>query len=336
MVTPPQSPSALRAKVRAALQAGDGQKALSIGRAMVRAPRSTVEDCLNVAELCDRLFDLPGALVAMRQAVRRAPGNAQILVQLARQEFFAGQTELAVKSLDRARTLATTGQEWEAIGDLDAYMGQAELAGQSYTRAVEIEPGRVSANESLAKNLSYLGLRDKSEAQYDRVIATGKAQGVSYYERSALRTQTDTANHIDELRTRIEAVEKGAGVAPYLNYALAKELEDVGDNPSAFTTMERAARQRRQSINFDVAASIAEIDAIIDMFDSSFMSARAGGDPTSEPIFVMGLPRSGTTLTERVIASHSDVLAAASCKILRGRSATRRRRLPWKRGCSAM
>lgn len=142
---------------------------------------------------------------------------------------------------------------------------------------------------------------------FDEAIASGKARQVTYLDRSSLRKQTQNANHIDELKARAAEFEAGGGSPSYINYALAKEYEDLGRVSEAFAQVEKAAAQRRRGLNYSVAAETAEIDDVIAAFPADCFDKAEPGYPSDEPIFILGLPRSGSSLLERFIARHSDV-----------------------------
>ncbi len=94
-----------------------------------------------------------------------------------------------------------------------------------------------------------------------------------------------------------------------MRYALAKEYEDVGEYSRSWTHLEQGAKLRRRHLQYDIQRDLATVDWIIEAFPEA-PSAAAPGFPTREPIFIIGLPRSGTTLVERILGSHSSVSSA--------------------------
>jgi hypothetical protein len=94
-----------------------------------------------------------------------------------------------------------------------------------------------------------------------------------------------------------------------LRYALAKECEDLGEYAESFDMLQSAARLQRQNMRYDLATDLATVQWIIDAFPSR-ESAPAAQCSDEAPIFVLGLPRSGTTLVERILSSHSQLAAA--------------------------
>ncbi len=88
-------------------------------------------------------------------------------------------------------------------------------------------------------------------------------------------------------------------------FAYAKVLEDVGRCDEAFSTLERVNRLRRETIGYDETPMLQSFELLAQTFTSAFVEATSGcGDPSARPIFIVGMPRSGTTLVEALLASH--------------------------------
>jgi tetratricopeptide (TPR) repeat protein len=176
----------------------------------------------------------------------------------------------------------------------------------AYDAAVALAPGNAHFLYNRAAVRRFLGQLAEAELDYDRVIALKPGDFEAYRNRSDLRTQTAARNHIVELERLV------AGNLPHwraevqLRHALAKEYEDVGRYDESFEQLSRGASKRRQFMKYDVAADVATVDWIIE----AFPSGPAGPDPTAaadSPIFIVGLPRSGTTLVERILGNHSQM-----------------------------
>jgi hypothetical protein len=104
---------------------------------------------------------------------------------------------------------------------------------------------------------------------------------------------------------------------PYVHFALAKALDDIGDHARAFEQMVAGNALRRQEIDYDEARTQEVFALIADVFEAGiFDRFRGAGDPSSVPIFVLGMPRSGGTLIEQILASHPDVHGAGELNTL--------------------
>ena len=95
-----------------------------------------------------------------------------------------------------------------------------------------------------------------------------------------------------------------------LCYALAKEFEDLGEYRRSFDYLAEGSELRRQGMTYDPAGDLATIDAIISNFGPDQFERGIRGHVNAEPIFVIGMPRTGTTLVERILGSHSVVQPA--------------------------
>jgi hypothetical protein len=121
-----------------------------------------------------------------------------------------------------------------------------------------------------------------------------------------LRVQTPSENHLDELQAKVSGAGADVGARTYIGYALAKELDDVGRFDEAFDWFNVAAKARRSELTYDVADDERKLRRIAEVFPRGIsMNAR---DPESARyIFIAGLPRSGTTLVERILSGLAHV-----------------------------
>ena len=145
-----------------------------------------------------------------------------------------------------------------------------------------------------------------AEETLEHVICLSPFHGAAHLMRSDLRIQTETTNHISELQTALR--QQGGKVENKiaLHFALAKELEDLSRFDEAFGALEIGCRLQRQRMHYDVSQDIDVIDRIIQVHTQTVVEG-ASGFLTEEPIFVVGLPRSGTTLVAQILGSHSSI-----------------------------
>jgi tetratricopeptide (TPR) repeat protein len=179
----------------------------------------------------------------------------------------------------------------------------------AFDRAVALAPGNAHFIFNRATVYRFLGRLEEAEADYDRVIALKGTDYEAYQNRSELRTQAADRNHIAELEAVI-----AKGIADWtgyvqIQYALAKENEDLGRYEASFEHLRQGAARRREHMRYDVATDVATVDWIIDAFPAAVPAAPSTRS-VDAPIFILGLPRSGTTLVDRILGSHSAVYSA--------------------------
>lgn len=292
------------------MQARNPGQALVHARALAEHPRAATKDLMDVAGLAENLLDNQTALEALRIAHHRAPRDIATHLRLAEFEHFCGHTTEAFAQLDLVLKKCRSVRDLMQVGATYGRFGESARAYEVFSQAALKDPGNPAVKENCAIGLAFLGRIEEAERIYDDLIAKGAPSGVTYLNRSGLRRQTEEANHIDQLRDTIAKMPGREPFAPYLFHALAKEYEDLGQFEQSFECLAKASAQRRRSINYSVDAEIRTLERIAEIFDESYFEGRAEGCPSAEPIFIVGMPRTGSTLAERFIANHSQVVAA--------------------------
>lgn len=150
-----------------------------------------------------------------------------------------------------------------------------------------------------------------AEADLDRMLTLVPQAGSAYYLRATLRKQTAASNHVYALERQLAAGFQRTSDEAATLYALAKELEDLGQHERAFAALGAGARKQRDGMrHYDVAAECASLQAIQDAYHAQVMAAATTGHDESGAIFIVGMPRSGTTLVERILVQSGKVVSA--------------------------
>jgi tetratricopeptide (TPR) repeat protein len=192
------------------------------------------------------------------------------------------------------------------LGEHYTHCGRPADAARCYRRAVDLAGNEPRYLYNLAAALIALGDTGEAEALLDRVVALDPADHDAWQNRSTLRRQTPQANHVAGLRAALAGAVGGPGEVAVC-YALAKELEDLGEEAESFAYLKRGADTRRRRLSYRVEADVAAMAEIRRVFSAGRFEGGVGGCEEAGPIFVLGLPRSGTTLVDRILSSHSDV-----------------------------
>jgi tetratricopeptide (TPR) repeat protein len=269
------------------------------------------EGWVAAAEFFLRVTNPQRALELARRALSIDPGNTDWLMLQARCLTECGQAqETRVVLSEILNKPALTPHQHNEIGMLLAQLDQHELAQTHYQRAVSAEPDEIEFLFNLATSQRFLGQVAAAEQTLDRILAIDPRDHEAAAMRSSLRKQSAQNNHVDQLKKTLARGDLSAVGKVSFCYALAKELEDLEAYSESFTYLERGATTRRAVMKYDVATDVEIIEQIIRVFDQTFFSEAECGHVSEEPIFIIGLPRSGTTLLERILGSHSQVYAA--------------------------
>lgn len=196
------------------------------------------------------------------------------------------------------------------IGLVAAALGRHDLARAALERALQLRPDDPQLQFNLATALRNCGELEGAEALYDSVILCRPDHWEAYMNRANLRRQTLERNHIPELKAAIGRVGSDWQGAMMLHYALGKEREDLGDHDEAFAAYDTGAKLRRRQMQYAVAADLDVLSRIGQVFNEEWLRRQPLGCENAAPIFIVGLPRAGSTLLERMIGTHPDVFAA--------------------------
>jgi tetratricopeptide (TPR) repeat protein len=248
------------------------------------------------------------ALAFAQQAAAGKTRCAPIHGLLATILLALGRPRDAAQVVERAIALAPGGGDaYDGLANVSMRLGRHEQANALYRRATEVAPSDPKFWYNLASSDRGLGRLAEAEAACDRAIALDPAHYPSYLLRSELRVQTGEANHVDALRRALADAPADSPAPMFLGYALAKELDDLGEYDQAFRWYAAAATARRVRLSYDVAVDVAKLRRIEEAFAKPRPAMEPRGDGPAEFIFIVGLPRSGTTLLERLMTGLAGV-----------------------------
>ena len=248
------------------------------------------------------------AIVCADRAVGLLPKDPLAHVLRAKSRFAHGESRPALEAAEAAAAMVDNDPATlDALGAIFGLLGRHQRAKEFFVRAVAIRPNVQQYLFNLAATERMTGALDEAEAHCDAAIARDHNYALAHYLRADLRIQTKNRNHIAELEARL----RDPGLAPpdqiLLRFALGKEYEDLGIHARAFDHIDAGCRLQHRTVPHDHAAGIAEIDRIIRNHNSSWLTAAPSGHAGAAAVFVAGLPRTGTTLVERIIASHPGI-----------------------------
>lgn len=220
---------------------------------------------------------------------------ASILVQL-------GRIADAEAIVSLAASLETgVSDAYDGLAFVSMILGRHEQANSLYRRAAELSPHTPRFWYNLACSERSLGRLAEAEAACDRAIAIDASQYPSYLLRSELRVQVPGGNHVNQLEAQLKRPGLDERATFFLGFALAKELDDLKRYDEAFKWFSAAARARRSRLQYDIAIDEKKLRRIAETYPVDASHSDSHLINTSRYVFIVGLPRSGTTLVERIL-----------------------------------
>ena len=248
---------------------------------------------------------LDAAIVCANRAVELTPSDPIAHILRAKCLFLSGEARPALQAAEAASKVAGgTPEALDAVGAIFGLLGQHGRAKGFFQRAVAARSDVPQYLFNLAATERMTGALSDAEAHCDAAIALDRHYGLAHYLRADLRTQTADRNHISEMEALVGESKLTPASEVMLRFALGKECEDLEMHDRAFDHVDAGCRLQHGLLRQDRVAEIAEIDHIIKTHTRSWLNTAPPGWPAKAPVFVCGLPRTGTTLVERIIASH--------------------------------
>ena len=257
------------------------------------------------------LYDMRGmrreALITMKQALSLCPRDAAYHNTMASILGNAGDFDAAIGALNRACELQPGfAIAWYNLGIMLTRYVRYDGAIVAFRRAVEIEPGHAAARTHLAHTLRNRGHVTEAATEYRHVIRDQPWAGVAWQGLADLKNLPLSEADIEDMRDALAATQASMDDQVATGFALAKALEDNGRFADSLAALQQAKALSRKQQTWNAT----EFSATVSELLTAFTPPPAGATVQElgrEVIFIVGLPRSGSTLVEQILASHSQV-----------------------------
>ncbi len=242
------------------------------------------EALFKLANAYAEIGELDKSIEHYTRVLRHAPNSANVLVNLGNALFERGRLKTAAHTFQRAISIEPKDPfTYIDLGNVEESLGRISSAEQSFRGAIVHDPANGPAHQALAR-IKKFKPGDPDLLALERLHADPKLRG--------------------DNRTSI-------------CFALAKAYDDVGDADRAFQVLSEANKRVRDGMSYDIEEHRQLYAAIAGAFDADTIERLSGvGDPSSRPIFVLGMPRSGTTLVEQILSAHPHVHGAGELTVL--------------------
>lgn len=297
--------AALSIAGRVVLERGDfaGARRLAAVRMAEASGQAEGHFLLGIADAeAGRIGD---AIREIERAIAIAP-HGEYRAQLARLYTLVrrdGDAAATLAAAEAAPPVDALGRD--TMGCVYARLGDHDAALPHFVVAVDLAPGNDRFRYNHAATLSFLGRTEEAEAALELILGRAPNDARAHHLLAGLRKQTVAHNHVERLRVAHQASPAGRDRL-LTGYALAKELEDIDRADEALAQLVAINRAHRSTLDYDIAQDIAIFDAV----EASWpVVSRAPADDgaTDAPILIIGMPRTGTTLVDRILASHPGI-----------------------------
>ncbi|HCR86248.1 MAG TPA: hypothetical protein DIV86_06180 [Alphaproteobacteria bacterium] len=273
-----------------------------------------------LGEIYRRMGKFKESIAQTKHAIKITPKDAESFYNLGVALVDSKKYQEAVRAYSKALELNPNhGLAANNLGSALEKLGDEKAAVKAYSRAIAINPKHAEAQNNLGAIFSARGELEKAKEHFNAAIEANNNFVHSHFNLSTLKKYKEGDPHIAAL----EAINKHSASLPSetrmrFAFAIAKAKEDIKEYDEAFKAYELGNKLKRATFSFDVNRTKEEVNNVIKLFNKPFLKEKTSegikGYDNDTPIFIVGMPRSGTTLIEQIISSHNDVFGAGELK----------------------
>lgn len=272
-------------------------------------------DALRFLALCliDKGNSMSDAEALLRRAIQIAPDFTQGLHALGSVLVEQNKRQDAIGIYQQLHKLdAKDEKALMGLASSNAYVGDCDAAIEAYEKCLALKHHAPGVHMSYAHMLKTVGESEKAIKHYRTAIEQKPDLGESYWSLANLKMFNFTADEITEMEQQVNAEGLSKDAKVHLHFSLGKAYEDNKNFEKAWHHYHTGNQQNRQLVEYDPVHFELQLQDIKDVFTEAFINQHKGhGFDDPAPIFIVGLPRTGSTLTEQILSSHSLVEGTA-------------------------
>jgi tetratricopeptide (TPR) repeat protein len=286
-------------------------------------PGSNLKRIVDEAVRQEKAGGINEAVVAWKRAAFLKPDNAGIHINLSAALLAQGNAADAATHAERALILdPDSPNAHNNLGFALAAQGRIDDAMTEYDRELARDRHHAAALNNKGLILKEQGRFDAAMACYGQAIAAEPDFAEAHFNRAEIETFHPGSPNMAALERLVSRNDLSVSQAIYANFGLAKALDDAEEYSRAFEHFQKANSLKRRQIKYDEVSALESFRRVSSVFDANLLDRHAGaGEIASAPVFVVGMPRSGSSLVEQILASHPQVHGAGELNDLE--SATR-------------
>ncbi len=256
------------------------------------------------------------AIELLRRAIATSPQMARFHAELARTYTQLNQQNEAFKAnLDAARLSVDEADVADTIGVIFSRTGHHERAIPFFEKAITLNADPANFHYNLGASLQFSGEFERAKTAYNAALERDPKLYRAWSSLISLSRQTSEHHHLEILQTLFEDSQTEADASLHIGHAIAKTLEDLGEYAQSLTWLKKAKQKKSKSLNHNIKDDLALFKAAQQAPITPNLALKTS-DPA--PIFIIGLPRTGTTLVDRILSSHPDVTSAGELNTFAG------------------
>jgi tetratricopeptide (TPR) repeat protein len=289
-------------------ESGKGKEAEEIYRGILKKDPNHVEAARLLARIAMDHQRYREAEIFLQHTLKNAPDYARAWIDLVNAQKEQDKLDEARESAIQLLKITPDSPESHMIyAGVIGSAGHHEEAIIAYKKAIALAPEKPGAFSSMAHHLKTIGRQDEAISAYRQSIAIKPDHTESYWSMANLKTFQFNNEEIDAMQALLLQKDLADESRVHIWNALGHEYESRKNYQKAFDNFSSCNQLRRKTESYDPVETENQHEKIVSIFDKNFCSQTAADASDVSPIFIVGLPRSGSTLIEQILASHSQV-----------------------------